>query len=115
MWLRDTRGHHLEAGQHNPSFFSYTIYSSKVMTGAMEEHDHVELRQTSAGTSSSNTSEKVFEKGSPQIIERVTAQEDVSLESFAHLDIREINRKIDIRIIPMITILYLLSFLDRGR
>ncbi|KAK3311933.1 major facilitator superfamily transporter [Apodospora peruviana] len=35
-------------------------------------------------------------------------------ESFAHLDHKRILRKMDIRLIPMLALLYLLSFLDRG-
>ncbi|KAH6887895.1 major facilitator superfamily domain-containing protein [Thelonectria olida] len=37
-----------------------------------------------------------------------------TLESFSHLDEKKILRKMDIRLIPMLAILYLLSFLDRG-
>ncbi|KAK0638944.1 major facilitator superfamily domain-containing protein [Cercophora newfieldiana] len=36
------------------------------------------------------------------------------LEQFAHLDQKAILRKMDMRLIPMLAILYLLSFLDRG-
>ncbi|KAI1082696.1 major facilitator superfamily domain-containing protein [Whalleya microplaca] len=35
-------------------------------------------------------------------------------ESFAHLDEKKILRKMDVRLIPMLAVLYLLSFLDRG-
>ncbi|VBB78581.1 Putative Permease of the major facilitator superfamily [Podospora comata] len=35
-------------------------------------------------------------------------------ESFAHLNEKAILRKMDIRLIPMLALLYLLSFLDRG-
>ncbi|KAI1178718.1 major facilitator superfamily domain-containing protein [Nemania sp. FL0916] len=38
----------------------------------------------------------------------------VSYESFAHLDEKKILRKMDVRLIPMLALLYLLSFLDRG-
>ncbi|KAK0634307.1 major facilitator superfamily domain-containing protein [Bombardia bombarda] len=37
-----------------------------------------------------------------------------TLESFAHLDQKAILRKMDLRLIPMLALLYLLSFLDRG-
>jgi hypothetical protein len=40
--------------------------------------------------------------------------EDPGPGAFAHLDIKAIHRKMDLRIIPVLTILYLLSFLDRG-
>lgn len=35
-------------------------------------------------------------------------------ESFAHLDEKKILRKMDLRLLPMLALLYLLSFLDRG-
>jgi hypothetical protein len=38
----------------------------------------------------------------------------VTRASFAHLDEKAILRKMDIRLIPMLALLYLLSFLDRG-
>ncbi|KAK4160701.1 MFS general substrate transporter [Cladorrhinum sp. PSN259] len=38
----------------------------------------------------------------------------VTLESFAHLDKKKILRKMDLRLIPTLAVLYLLSFLDRG-
>ncbi|RBR11649.1 uncharacterized protein FIESC28_08876 [Fusarium coffeatum] len=37
-----------------------------------------------------------------------------TLESFSHLDEKKILRKMDLRLIPMLALLYLLSFLDRG-
>ncbi|KAK3898817.1 major facilitator superfamily domain-containing protein [Staphylotrichum tortipilum] len=37
-----------------------------------------------------------------------------TLESFAHLDEKAILRKMDLHLIPMLALLYLLSFLDRG-
>ncbi|VUC21326.1 unnamed protein product [Clonostachys rosea] len=41
-------------------------------------------------------------------------QEAVTPASFAHLDEKKILRKMDLRLIPMLALLYLLSFLDRG-
>lgn len=49
-----------------------------------------------------------------QVVDEFIARPEVTLESFAHLDIRKILLKIDLRLIPMLTLLYLLSFLDRG-
>ncbi|KAK4155740.1 major facilitator superfamily domain-containing protein [Chaetomidium leptoderma] len=37
-----------------------------------------------------------------------------TLQSFAHLNEKAILRKMDLRLIPMLALLYLLSFLDRG-
>ena len=47
-------------------------------------------------------------------VDAIIARDDITLESFAHLDIKKILLKIDLRLIPMLTLLYLLSFLDRG-
>ena len=44
----------------------------------------------------------------------LTSSPQVTLESFAHLDKDKILRKMDFRLIPILTVLYLLSFLDRG-
>lgn len=49
-------------------------------------------------------------------IGRIDAMADapgVTMESFAHLDEKKILRKMDMRLIPMLALLYLLSFLDR--
>jgi hypothetical protein len=48
------------------------------------------------------------------IVDDVISRPDVNLESFAHLDIRKINRKIDFRLIPILILLNFMSFLDRG-
>lgn len=98
----------------------------------MDYRNHVELRQASNATDGSTTTSEMFkgssthrqhtssfkensEKESISCVDRVTTREDVSLASFAHLDIKKINRKIDLRIVPVVTLLYLLSFLDRGK
>ncbi|KAF2014647.1 MFS general substrate transporter [Aaosphaeria arxii CBS 175.79] len=50
-------------------------------------------------------------------VERIDAMATapgVTMESFAHLDEKKILRKMDLRLIPMLALLYLLSFLDRG-
>ncbi|KAL7917752.1 major facilitator superfamily domain-containing protein [Trichoderma austrokoningii] len=44
----------------------------------------------------------------------VAAISSTTLESFSHLDEKKILRKMDLRLIPMLALLYLLSFLDRG-
>ncbi|KAK2001713.1 major facilitator superfamily transporter [Colletotrichum falcatum] len=43
-----------------------------------------------------------------------TAQDEEAAASFSHLDEKRILRKMDIRLIPMLALLYLLAFLDRG-
>ncbi|KAL9487891.1 hypothetical protein ACSS6W_000168 [Trichoderma asperelloides] len=45
----------------------------------------------------------------------IRAVSNATLESFSHLDEKKILRKMDLRLIPMLAILYLLSFLDRRR
>jgi len=47
-------------------------------------------------------------------IDALATRPGVTLESFAHLDEKKILRKMDMRLIPMLALLYLLSFLDRG-
>lgn len=47
-------------------------------------------------------------------VSAIINREDVSLETFSHLDIKKILRKMDLRTVPILTLLYLLSFLDRG-
>ncbi|KAI0428811.1 major facilitator superfamily domain-containing protein [Xylaria sp. FL1042] len=47
-------------------------------------------------------------------IDAMATAPGLSYESFAHLDEKKILRKMDIRLIPMLALLYLLSFLDRG-
>jgi MFS family permease len=47
-------------------------------------------------------------------IDAISTAQRTTLESFAHLDKKKILRKMDLRLIPMLALLYLLSFLDRG-
>ncbi|KAK3302644.1 major facilitator superfamily domain-containing protein [Chaetomium strumarium] len=47
-------------------------------------------------------------------VDRVAVPPPPTLESFAHLDEKAILRKMDMRLLPMLSLLYLLSFLDRG-
>ncbi|KAF3052043.1 hypothetical protein E8E11_003033 [Didymella keratinophila] len=47
-------------------------------------------------------------------IDALATAPGVTLESFAHLDEAKILRKMDWHLIPMLALLYLLSFLDRG-
>ncbi|WEW56546.1 hypothetical protein PRK78_001992 [Emydomyces testavorans] len=41
-------------------------------------------------------------------------KEDVADEDFSDIDVKKVLRKMDLRLIPMLALLYLLSFLDRG-
>lgn len=47
-------------------------------------------------------------------IDTLATADGVTLASFKHLDEKRILRKMDLRLIPMLALLYLLSFLDRG-
>lgn len=47
-------------------------------------------------------------------IDAIALSHGTTMASFAHLDEKKILRKMDMRLIPMLAILYLLSFLDRG-
>lgn len=75
-------------------------------TGSSEKSD---MEEAPIEQSPSTKKEKV------EFIDCATVRDDVTLQSFAHLDIKRINRKIDLRIVPIVTVLYFLSFLDRGK
>ncbi|KAK8136599.1 major facilitator superfamily transporter [Apiospora sp. TS-2023a] len=60
---------------------------------------------------SQNGPNKVAEKDR---IDAIAAAPGTTMASFAHLDEKKILRKMDMRLIPMLALLYLLSFLDRG-
>lgn len=47
-------------------------------------------------------------------IDALATADGVTLASFKHLDEKKILRKMDLRLIPMLALLYLLSFLDRA-
>ena len=47
-------------------------------------------------------------------IDGLATADGITLASFRHLDEKKILRKMDLRLIPMLTLLYLLSFLDRS-
>jgi hypothetical protein len=47
-------------------------------------------------------------------IDKLATAPGVTAASFAHLDEKKILRKMDWHLIPMLALLYLLSFLDRG-
>ncbi|TKA62140.1 hypothetical protein B0A49_09075, partial [Cryomyces minteri] len=47
-------------------------------------------------------------------IDALATAPGVTLASFAHLDEKKILRKMDLRLLPMLSLLYLLAFLDRG-
>lgn len=46
-------------------------------------------------------------------IDALALAEGTTLDSFKHLDEKKILRKTDLRLIPVLALLYLLSFLDR--
>ncbi|KAF5679516.1 hypothetical protein FCIRC_6129 [Fusarium circinatum] len=66
-----------------------------------------------------NEKAEVFEaeaagRGQVDRIDAMATAPGTTLESFSHLDEKKILRKMDMRLIPMLALLYLLSFLDRG-
>ena len=81
--------------------------------------DDSPVRKTSVSRSiSSNHTSKAKAKGKKAEevarIDKLATAPGVTLESFAHLDEKKILRKMDWHLIPMLALLYLLSFLDRG-
>lgn len=53
-------------------------------------------------------------KEQAQAIDNIVFAPGTTYESFSHLDEKKILRKMDLRLLPMLALLYLLSFLDRG-
>lgn len=81
------------------------------------EHDSDEVSQEKGGNAPLHLEAQVEKAPKNEQIREIDAavsDPNVTLESFAHLDIKKIRRKMDLRLIPMLTLLYLLSFLDRG-
>ncbi|KAI0515276.1 major facilitator superfamily domain-containing protein [Xylaria bambusicola] len=74
------------------------------MSATLEKPDVIEIDQAGGRT----------EKDVIGQIDAMATAPGVTYESFAHLDEKKILRKMDIRLIPMLALLYLLSFLDRG-
>lgn len=61
--------------------------------------------------------ETVHKKTKHEIIQEIDARataSGVTRESFNHIDEKKLLRKMDLRLLPMLTLLYLLSFIDRG-
>jgi len=47
-------------------------------------------------------------------IDAMATAPGVTRETFAHIDEKKLLRKMDLALLPMLTLLYLLSFIDRG-
>ncbi|KAJ4352809.1 hypothetical protein N0V95_003917 [Ascochyta clinopodiicola] len=77
------------------------------------ELDESPVRKALASRSTSSRGGKSRAEEIARINKLATAP-GVTLESFAHLDEKKILRKMDLHLIPMLALLYLLSFLDRG-
>jgi len=87
----------------------------------MDHHsaDKKPLREVEDGDDRVSNHEKFHDEhlSRNQEIEKIDAialSQRTTMASFAHLDEKKILRKMDVRLIPMLAILYLLSFLDRG-
>jgi hypothetical protein len=75
------------------------------------------VRQTSVSHSISGHAggkAKNNKAGEVARIDKLATAPGVTAASFRHLDEKKILRKIDWHLIPMLALLYLLSFLDRG-
>ena len=44
----------------------------------------------------------------------VSDRQDAALEAASTIDVKKTLRQMDYRVVPIVTVLYLLSFLDRG-
>ena len=70
--------------------------------------------ETTDPSTNHNHAEKSTKASEIARISALATAPGVTRASFAHLDEKAILRKMDIRLIPMLALLYLLSFLDRG-
>lgn len=90
------------------------LRTSRTPSGSFTDvpiHDDTAARRPSASSHGHVGSKR------EQEIARITALAigpGVTMANFAHLDEKKILRKMDLRLIPMLALLYLLSFLDRG-
>jgi len=75
-------------------------------------HDHHLPPNSKAGRRASHG--KLTKAEEQARIDALATAPGVTYASFAHLDEKKILRKMDMRLIPMLALLYLLSFLDRG-
>jgi hypothetical protein len=76
------------------------------------QHDRTNERKSSV--SSGHVKPSTVQAEEITRIDALATGAGVTLASFAHLDEKKILRKMDLRLIPMLALLYLLSFLDRG-
>jgi hypothetical protein len=74
------------------------------------------VRKTSVSHSIPSHAGKAKSKKAGEVarIDKLATSPGVTAASFAHLDEKKILRKMDWHLIPMLALLYLLSFLDRG-
>ena len=78
---------------------------------------HSESHSIATEKPSIEQNENVNALSKSEQIRRIDAEataEGISLDSFAHLNEKKILRKMDLRLIPILAVLYLMSFLDRG-
>lgn len=86
-------------------------HSDSDSTHRIEHAQHNTPRQPSTTSHNAHPSKAELER---QRIAHLATAPGVTAASFAHLDEKAILRKMDLRLIPMLALLYLLSFLDRG-
>ncbi|KAH8904692.1 MFS general substrate transporter [Coniochaeta sp. PMI_546] len=81
----------------------------------MDTSEKAELSEREvAGTVHPHGGRRSSRVGEIERIDAIALAPETTMESFAHLDHKKILRKMDLRLIPMLALLYLLSFLDRG-
>ncbi|KAF2461118.1 major facilitator superfamily domain-containing protein [Lineolata rhizophorae] len=75
-------------------------------SSSIQEPTHVHLEN--AGKRHKSKSEQIHD------VDAMATAPGTTMASFAHIDEKKVLRKMDMRLIPMLALLYLLSFLDRG-
>lgn len=108
--------HKPSATKRNSHSTTPSIHSAHISPPNPDATHPSQNREKHPSTSRKNSVTSHADAKAEQIarIDALATAPGVSMASFAHLDEKKILRKMDLRLIPMLALLYLLSFLDRG-
>ncbi|KAI9689363.1 MAG: hypothetical protein M1822_010014 [Bathelium mastoideum] len=83
-------------------------------SGPRMDHHSKHASDNFASSATNNGQDQGLSKPEQGVtVDATVASSDITSQTFDHLETKNILRKIDVRIIPVLAILYLLSFLDR--